>query len=100
MVALGDYIGLILSELTIGRAQADVESVRIAEIYSTNKILKNFAVPRLRFENVEITMPVAIDKVEPAEIDARQNSPKNIRSKHCGNSDSYGNSREIQNNPS
>ena len=70
MVALGDYIGLILSELTIGRAQADVESVRIAEIYSTNKILKNFAVPRLRFDNVEITMPVAIDKIEPAEIDA------------------------------
>jgi hypothetical protein len=70
MVALGDYIGLILSELTIGRAQADVESVRIAEIYSTNKILKNFAVPRLRLENVEITMPVAIDKVDPAWIDA------------------------------
>ena len=70
MVALGDYIGLLLSELTIGRAQADIESVRIAEIYSTNKILKNFAVPRLRLENVEITMPVAIDKVDPKEIDA------------------------------
>lgn len=69
MVNLGDYIGLILSELTSARVQADIESVRMAEFYSTNKIMRNFAVPRVRFQNVEITMPVVIDKTDEAAIE-------------------------------
>jgi hypothetical protein len=63
MVALGDYIGSILSELTIARVRADIESVRVAELYSTSPILRNFAVPRVRFQDIEITAPVIIEKV-------------------------------------
>ena len=77
MVSLGDYIGLLLSELTTARVQADIESVRMAELYSTNKILRNFAVPRVRFQNVEITTPVVIDKTDEAAI-AASRKPLNI----------------------
>lgn len=70
MVALGDYIGLILSELTLARVRADIESVRVAELYSTNKLLRNFAVPRVRFQNIEISAPVIIDKIDQSTIEA------------------------------
>jgi hypothetical protein len=69
MVALGDYIGSILSELTIARVRSDIESIRVAELYSTNTILRNFAVPRVRFQDIEITAPIIIDKVaEPTRL--------------------------------
>lgn len=82
MVSLGDYIGLLLSELTTARVQADIESVRMAELYSTNKILRNFAVPRVRFQNVEITTPVIIDKADEDAIAASRKplSPSEVRS--------------------
>lgn len=77
MVNLGDYIGLILSELASARVQADIESVRMAEFYSANKILRNFAIPRVRFQNVEITTPVVIDKADEDAI-ATSRMPMNI----------------------
>jgi len=74
LVTLGDYIGLLLSELNIARAKADIESVKIAEIYSVNKILQNFPIPRVRFNKVEITAPIAIEKVDQKGTDSQDTS--------------------------
>ncbi len=70
MVKLGDYVGMILSEMTRARAQADVETLKLAELYATNKTLRNFAVPRVRLQNVEITTPVVIDKQDESALEA------------------------------
>lgn len=77
MVKLGDYVGLILSEMTRARAQADVETLKLAELYATNKTLRNFAVPRVRLQNVEITTPVVIDKQDESALEA-YNKPVKI----------------------
>lgn len=70
MVKLGDYVGMILSEMTRARAQADIETLKLAELYATNKTLRNFAVPRVRLQNVEITTPLVIEKQDEAAIEA------------------------------
>lgn len=70
MVKLGDYVGMILSEMTRARAQADIETLKLAELYATNKTLRNFAVPRVRLQNVEITTPLVIDKQDEAALEA------------------------------
>jgi len=64
MAYLGDYIGHLLSEVTIGRMHADIEARRIAEIYENDPILKHFPVPRFRLPDVNIELPIIIDKIE------------------------------------
>lgn len=51
-------------ELTIARTQADVEAVRIAELYATDSLLKHFTVPRFRLPDVTVHVPVAIIETE------------------------------------
>lgn len=60
MVYLGDYLGQILSEITIARVQADLESVRIAELYANHDLLKHFPVPRVRLGDVDLDIPIII----------------------------------------
>lgn len=69
MINLGDYIGRLLSEVTYARVQADIEAVRVAEVYSSHPLLRNFPVPRIRFSNVEMNVPVVISEVEDEEQD-------------------------------
>lgn len=69
MVKLGDYVGMILSEMTRARAQADVETLKLAELYASNKTLRHFAVPRVRLQNVEITTPLMIDKQDESALE-------------------------------
>lgn len=67
MIYLGDYIGHIISELTIARAQADGETVRLAELYAEHELLKHFPVPRLRLQETQLELPVLVlDVVESA----------------------------------
>jgi len=63
MPNLGDFIGQLISELLIARAQADLESLRIAEMYKSDNILKHFSIPRFRLPTVNLDIPVAITKV-------------------------------------
>lgn len=63
MVNLGDYVGHLLSEITKARMQADMETVRIARIYASDPLLKNFPVPRMRLPNLEMNVPVIISEV-------------------------------------
>jgi hypothetical protein len=64
MPNLGDYLGQLLSEITIARVQADMEAIRVAEIYSSHPLLRNFPVPRIRLPNIEMKIPVIISEVE------------------------------------
>jgi hypothetical protein len=64
MPNLGDYLGHLLAEITIARMQADIESVRVAELYSNHPLLRNMPIPHFRLPAVELDIPVAIKKIE------------------------------------
>lgn len=64
MPYLGDYIGQLLSEITIARMQADIEAVRVAELYAGHPLLRNMPVPHFRLPNVEVDTPVVIKRLE------------------------------------
>jgi hypothetical protein len=65
MPNLGDYIGQLMSEITLARVQADLESVRLADYYANHPLLKTFPVPRFRLPTVTLDLPVAITEVQP-----------------------------------
>lgn len=76
MPKLGDYIGHLLSEITIARMQADIEAVRVAELYADHPLLRNMAVPRFRMPDVEIDVPVVVkDLEEPSNGESPQGIP-------------------------
>lgn len=64
MTLLGDYLGQLVSELALARMQADVESVRIAEMYASHSLLRHMAVPHFRLPEIELDIPIAISQVE------------------------------------
>ncbi len=61
MPTLGDYLGCLLAEITAARLQADLASVRIAEMYASHPLLRKMSVPRFRLPNVRLDVPVAVD---------------------------------------
>ncbi|MBN1236351.1 MAG: hypothetical protein JW999_09950 [Methanotrichaceae archaeon] len=64
MPKLGDYIGHLLSEITIARMQADLEAVRVAELYAGHPLLRNMPVPRFRMPDVEMDVPIVVKELE------------------------------------
>lgn len=64
MPYLGDYIGNLLSEITAARVQADIEAVRVAELYASHPLLKYMAVPHFRLPTVTLDVPIAIKEIE------------------------------------
>jgi len=64
MPKLGEYLGLILSEFTRARMIADLESVRIAKIYAGDSLLRNMPIPHFRLPNIEVDMPVVINRTD------------------------------------
>ena len=64
MAKLNEYLGSIVSSITNARAMSDIQSVKVAEEYAKHHLLQHFSVPRLRIDNVEITIPVALDSVD------------------------------------
>jgi hypothetical protein len=64
MPYLGDYIGQLLSEITMARAQADHATMRLAEVYAGDPYLKNMPVPRFRLPTVTLDVPVAVHSTE------------------------------------
>lgn len=69
MPYLGDYIGHLLSEMTIARMQADLESVRVAELYASHPLLRFMPVPHFRLPEMDIDVPVVIKQVEEPRAD-------------------------------
>jgi hypothetical protein len=64
MPYLGDYLGHLLSEVAIARAQADLEALRIAELYASHPLLRHLPVPHFRLPTVTLDVPVAIKEME------------------------------------
>lgn len=60
MAKLGTFLGGILSSISDARVNSDIQSVKIADEYAKNDLLKHFAIPRMRFDKVEVNVPVAI----------------------------------------
>jgi hypothetical protein len=67
MPLLKDYLGSLVSGINQARAMADIESAKIAELYASNEILKNFSVPRFRAQDIELNIPIAIDALDEQE---------------------------------
>jgi hypothetical protein len=61
---LGDYLGHLLSELSAARLQADLESVRVAELYASHPLLRHLPVPHFRLPTVTFDVPVVIKAME------------------------------------
>src|SRR4051812_17667499 len=60
MTYLGDYLGQLMSEISMARMQADVETLRIAELYAAHPLLRTMPVPHIRLPDVELDIPVLI----------------------------------------
>lgn len=63
MVKLSDFLGGLVSSISDARVYSDIQSVKIAEEYAKNDLLKHFAIPRMRVDKVEINIPVAVEKL-------------------------------------
>lgn len=64
MVKLRDYLGSLISSINQARVLADVSSAKIALEYAEDEILKNFPIPRFRVQDIELTIPVALENLE------------------------------------
>ena len=61
MPNLGDYLGQLLSEISIARMHADLETVRLAELYAEHPLLRTLPVPHVRLPVVELDVPVLVE---------------------------------------
>jgi hypothetical protein len=66
MPYLGDYLGHILSEITIARFQADLEAIRVAELYASHPLLRHLPVPHFRLPTMTLDVPIVIKGMEEA----------------------------------
>lgn len=66
MPYLGDYLGHIMSEITIARFQADLEAIRVAELYASHPLLRHLPVPHFRLPTMTLNVPVVIKGMEEA----------------------------------
>lgn len=62
-----------MSEITIAKMHADLESLRIAELYSSHPLLVNMPIPHFRLPNVDIDVPVLVKEMD------EQDADKNVR---------------------
>ncbi|MCG3207123.1 MAG: hypothetical protein FOGNACKC_00723 [Anaerolineae bacterium] len=69
MPNLGDFLGHILAETTIARMHADLEALRVADLYASHPLLRHMPVPRFRLSDFEIDLPVVIDQMDEAKDD-------------------------------
>lgn len=78
MITLKDYIGKIYKEVTNAKVQSDIETLAIAQEYAANPLLKHFSVPNIRIKNMELNIPVAVDKTESVVRDYTEREVKDI----------------------
>ncbi len=60
MPFLGDFLGQLMAEVTMARLHADLETVRLAELYAGHDLLRHLPVPRFRLPDVDVDVPVLI----------------------------------------
>ena len=64
MAYLSDYLGQLMSEISIARSQADFEAIRLAELYANHELLKHFPIPRMRISDLDLDIPIVIIESE------------------------------------
>lgn len=70
MPTLKDYLGSLVRDLNHARVIADVETANIAKMYAEHDLLKHFSIPRMKIQETEFTIPIAIDELDQSsEID-------------------------------
>jgi hypothetical protein len=63
MARLSDFLGGLASGICDARVNSDIQSLKIAEEYAKNDLLKHFSVPRMRIDKVELNIPIAVDSL-------------------------------------
>jgi hypothetical protein len=63
MPKLSEYIGSLVSSITDARVMSDIQTVKVAEEYSKHNLLKYFSIPRMRIDDIEMTIPIALDEI-------------------------------------
>lgn len=63
MPKLNDYIGSLVSSITNARVMSDIQTVKVAEEYAKHNLLRHFSIPRMRIDDVEMTIPIALDEI-------------------------------------
>lgn len=63
MPKLNDYIGSLVSSITNARVMSDIQTVKVAEQYAQHDLLKHFSIPRLRIDDIEMTIPIALEEI-------------------------------------
>jgi hypothetical protein len=61
MPKLNDFIGSLVSSITNARVMSDIQTVKVAEEYAKHNLLKHFSIPRMRIDDIEMTIPIALD---------------------------------------
>jgi hypothetical protein len=80
MPKLNEYLGSVISSLTNARVMADLQTVKVAEEYAKHDLLQHFSVPRMRVDDVEITIPIALESTQQklsSHVDTIDNSEFN-----------------------
>ncbi|PKH49485.1 hypothetical protein CXF68_01735 [Tenacibaculum sp. Bg11-29] len=62
MATLKEYLGTIVADINHARSIADIESARMAKQYAADDILQYYSIPRMKMQDVELTIPVGISK--------------------------------------
>ena len=78
MANLNEYLGAIVAHLSQARVLADLESAKIALTYADNDLLRHFSIPRMRIDDVELTIPVAVSELEIAAVRDPKPLDKNV----------------------
>ena len=64
MPNLNEYLGSIMTSVTNARVISDLQTIQVAEQYANHNLLKHFSIPRMRIDDVEMTIPVGMDAQE------------------------------------
>lgn len=58
MPRLGDLVGSLMAEFTLARVRADLEAVKLVELYRSESLLEGAPVPRFRLPDITVDLPV------------------------------------------
>ena len=68
-ILLSDVLGALVSGAAQARQIADTATVNLAYLYRRHPLMQSMAVPRLRFRNIEVSLPVLVKRVHsPASL--------------------------------
>lgn len=64
MPRLGDLVGSLMAEFTLARVRADLEAVKLVELYRSESLLEGAPVPRFRMPDITVDLPVLMSDLE------------------------------------